>query len=213
MQCGAIGNKFQKLIYHSILCVGAVIARREGDHWAIDSIDAPHVGERSEKELITAFVEKIAELKPQLITFNGTNFDLPVLRYRSMIHQVSAPGMSMRPYFKRFTNDSLDLCDELSSFQSNGKAILSIGVLVFECFLRTLTSLVVHSRRTTFFTSLVFRTLMRSLIRGGAVSIALAFEQLTNQRDRQMLSVKLETSELASYAEELSARRTQGYEA
>jgi hypothetical protein len=31
----------------------------------------------------------------------------------------------MRPYFKRYTNDALDLCDELSSFQSNGKAKLN----------------------------------------------------------------------------------------
>ena len=120
-----LGDKFQKHIYHSILCIGAVIVRREGDHWVIDSIGAPHVGERSEKELITAFVRKIAELKPQLITFNGNSFDLPVLRYRAMIHEVSAPGLSMRPYFKRFTNDALDLCDELSSFQSNGKAKLN----------------------------------------------------------------------------------------
>jgi predicted PolB exonuclease-like 3'-5' exonuclease len=81
-----LGEKFQKPIYHSILCIGAVVARREGDHWVIDSIGAPHVGERNEKELITAFVRKIAELKPQLITFNGNSFDLPVLRYRAMIH-------------------------------------------------------------------------------------------------------------------------------
>ncbi len=41
----------------------------------------PHVGERTEKQLITAFCDKIAELCPQLVTFNGNSFDLPVVRY------------------------------------------------------------------------------------------------------------------------------------
>jgi predicted PolB exonuclease-like 3'-5' exonuclease len=30
----AIGDKFPKHIYHSILCIGALVARAQGDHWA-----------------------------------------------------------------------------------------------------------------------------------------------------------------------------------
>jgi 3'-5' exonuclease len=71
-------------------------------------LGAPHVGERSEKELITAFVDKITELKPQLVTFNGSSVDLPVLRYRAMIHKVPAIGLSARPYFHRYTDDAVD---------------------------------------------------------------------------------------------------------
>jgi predicted PolB exonuclease-like 3'-5' exonuclease len=74
----------------------------------IDAVGAPHVGERTEKQLISAFVDKIAELSPQLVTFNGNTFDLPVLRYRAMINSVSAPGLSARPYFNRYTDDALD---------------------------------------------------------------------------------------------------------
>jgi predicted PolB exonuclease-like 3'-5' exonuclease len=74
--------------------------------------------------LITAFVDKIAELNPQLVTFNGSSFDLPVLRYRAMTHKVSAPGLSARPYFNRYTDDAVDLCDVLSSFAPNAKATL-----------------------------------------------------------------------------------------
>jgi predicted PolB exonuclease-like 3'-5' exonuclease len=50
----------------------------------VDALGAPHVGERSEEELITSFVDRISELTPQLVTFNGSSFDLPVLRYRDV---------------------------------------------------------------------------------------------------------------------------------
>jgi predicted PolB exonuclease-like 3'-5' exonuclease len=51
--------------------------------------------------------------------------DLPVLRYRAMIHAVSAPGLAARPYFNRYTEDALDLCDALSSFSSGARAALN----------------------------------------------------------------------------------------
>jgi predicted PolB exonuclease-like 3'-5' exonuclease len=95
------------------------------DHWAVDALGAPHVGERPEKELIASFVDRIAKLTPQLVTFNGNTFDLPVLRYRAMIHAVAAPGLTARPYFNRYTEDALDLCDVLSSFAPHTKASLN----------------------------------------------------------------------------------------
>ena len=41
-----------------------------------------------------------------------------------MVHGVSAPGLSVRPYFKRYAEDAIDLCDALSSFSPQGKASL-----------------------------------------------------------------------------------------
>ncbi len=115
-----LGNKFPKHIYHTIVCIGALVACRESDRWTVDALC-----ERSEKQLISAFCDKIAELTPQLVTFNGNSFDLPVLRYRSMIHGVSAPGLAVRPYFNRYTEDAVDLCDILSSFAPHTKASLN----------------------------------------------------------------------------------------
>jgi 3'-5' exonuclease len=120
----ALGEKFPKHIFHSIVCIGALIAHQEGDHWAVDALGAPHVGDRSEQELIAAFVNKIAELKPQIVTFNGSSFDLPVLRYRAMVHKLSAAGLMVRPYFHRYADDATDLCDVLASFTFGGKATL-----------------------------------------------------------------------------------------
>jgi 3'-5' exonuclease len=59
------------------------------------------------------------------VTFNGNSFDLPVLRYRAMIHGVSAPGLAARLYFNRYTEDAVDLCDILSSFAPHTKASLN----------------------------------------------------------------------------------------
>src|SRR6478736_2597499 len=34
----AIGEKFPKHIYHSIVCIGALIAHHETDYWAVDTV-------------------------------------------------------------------------------------------------------------------------------------------------------------------------------
>jgi predicted PolB exonuclease-like 3'-5' exonuclease len=41
-----------------------------------------------------------------------------------MVHGVSAPGLSARPYFHRYTEDAIDLCDVFSSVSPQGKAKL-----------------------------------------------------------------------------------------
>ena len=120
----AMGDKFPKHIYHSIICIGALVAHCDSGHWQVDALGAPHIGERPEKELITGFVNRIAELSPQLVTFNGSGFDLPVLRYRAMIHALPAIGLAARPYFHCYSQDAIDLCDVLSSFSSKAKVSL-----------------------------------------------------------------------------------------
>jgi 3'-5' exonuclease len=120
----AMGDDFPRLIYHSIVCIGALVASRTANGYEVQVVGAPHVGQRTEKELIESFVNKIGQLSPQLVTYNGSGFDLPVLRYRAMIHRVFAPGMHNRAYFHRYTDDCLDLCDVLSSFSYGGKVKL-----------------------------------------------------------------------------------------
>jgi predicted PolB exonuclease-like 3'-5' exonuclease len=119
-----LGEKFPKLILHKIACVGALIAFREVQGWRISALGAPHIGERPEHDLIRDFTTRIAELKPLLVTYNGHSFDLPVLRYRAMVNRVAAHGLFVRPYFHRFSDDAIDLCDVLGSFQSSSKVKL-----------------------------------------------------------------------------------------
>src|ERR1700746_298886 len=69
----AIGDKFPKHIYHSIVCIGALIAHWEPDHWAVDAIGAPHVGERTEKELISTTLPDFSRARDSQITFSVTH--------------------------------------------------------------------------------------------------------------------------------------------
>jgi len=112
----AMGAGFPKHPLHKIVCIGALVASRQPEGWRVDALGAPHIGQRSEAQLISDFVEKIGQLRPQMVTFNGHSFDLPVLRYRAMVNRVSAAGLQVRPYFHCYTEDALDLCDVLGSY-------------------------------------------------------------------------------------------------
>lgn len=121
----ALGDKFPKLPFHQIACIGALIAERRDGAWHVLSLGAPHMGERTEAEMLTSFVGRIAEFRPQMVTYNGASFDLPVLRYRAMINRVSAPGLESRRYWYRYSDDCLDLCDALACFEARGKVRLN----------------------------------------------------------------------------------------
>jgi 3'-5' exonuclease len=120
----ALGDGFPKHPLHKIACIGALVANRQPEGWRVDALGAPHIGERTEANLISDFVEKIGRLRPQLITFNGHGFDLPVLRYRAMVNRVAAGDLQVRPYFHRYADDALDLCDVLGSYVSGSKVKL-----------------------------------------------------------------------------------------
>ena len=120
----ALGPGFPKHPLHKIVCIGALVASRQPEGWRMDALGAPHVGERPEGELIKAFAERVGQLRPQLITWNGHSFDLPVLRYRAMVNRISAAGLQVRQYFHRYTEDALDICDVLGSYVPGGKVKL-----------------------------------------------------------------------------------------
>ena len=120
-----MGDKFPRQIFHRIACIGALEARRVSDGgWQVEALAAPHLGERPERDLIQDFADRVADLDPRLITFNGISFDLPVLRYRAMIHAIAAPGLARRHYFERFGPDTVDLCDMLSGFERHARVTL-----------------------------------------------------------------------------------------
>lgn len=116
-----LGDGFLALPLHKIVCIGALIAERGPGGWLVRSIGAPSVGERTEAELIEAFANRVGELRPTLVSYNGHGFDLPVLRYRAMANLVHAPGLNAIGYFRRYGEEAVDLCDVLSSFDSRAR--------------------------------------------------------------------------------------------
>jgi len=71
--------------------------------------------------LLKSFLERLTTKRPQLVSFNGQGFDLPVLRYRAMLRHLSAPTLERSGVFRRYGEEALDLCDVLSSFDARGK--------------------------------------------------------------------------------------------
>jgi predicted PolB exonuclease-like 3'-5' exonuclease len=120
----ALGDGFPKHPLHKIVCIGALVAERQMAGWEVRALGAPHIDQRSEADLIRTFMDRIRDLRPRLITFNGHSFDLPVLRYRAMVNRVSGAGLHVRPYFHRYTDDAFDLCDVFGSYNPGAKVKL-----------------------------------------------------------------------------------------
>jgi 3'-5' exonuclease len=121
-----MGEKVARQLFQRIICIGALLAERDAESvWHVRSIEAPHAGEHSERDLIRNFVDAMAAAQsPRLVSFNGHTFDLPVLRYRAMMHAVPAPALEARRYFDRAGTDSIDLCDLLSAQERHARASL-----------------------------------------------------------------------------------------
>jgi predicted PolB exonuclease-like 3'-5' exonuclease len=122
---------FIKPVLHKIVCIGAVYANRSGREqpWVISRAGSVHIGQRSESEIIRGFVDSLGEAPaPQLIGFNSSAFDLPVLRYRAFALSVSVPILHKgngREYWYRFGKDHLDICDVISSFGATARPSLA----------------------------------------------------------------------------------------
>jgi predicted PolB exonuclease-like 3'-5' exonuclease len=88
----------------------------------------------SERELIERFFDGIERFSPELVSWNGSGFDLPVLTYRALAAGVQAsrfwetgesdPAFRYNNYLSRFHWRHIDLMDVLSGFQGRGRVSL-----------------------------------------------------------------------------------------
>jgi hypothetical protein len=123
-------NAFVKVSLHRIVCIGAMyIERIDQGAWTVLRSGVVHVGSRSERELIERFVDSLAEVpSPQLVGFNSSSFDLPILRYRAFALAVPAQaihGGNGKNYWYRYGWDHIDLCDVFSSFGASARPSLT----------------------------------------------------------------------------------------
>jgi len=99
------------------------------------SLSEPECGEG---EIIQRFFDGIEKYTPQLVSWNGGGFDLPVLHYRGLIHGVTAPRywdlgggdyfdsreFKWNNYISRYHMRHLDLMDLLALYQPRNNAPL-----------------------------------------------------------------------------------------
>ena len=79
------GGDFLSHEQHRVVAISVVMRSR-------DSLKVWSLGEEasSEKDLIERFFDGLDKFTPDLVSWNGAGFDLPVLHYRSLLHSISA---------------------------------------------------------------------------------------------------------------------------
>ncbi len=207
---------FLPLPQHRVVAISAVL--RRGDDLHVFS-----VGDESspEKELVQRFFDGIERYGPELVSWNGTGFDLPVLHYRSLRHGVNAAryweiGDSDRDfrynnYLGRFHWRHLDLMDVLSGYQFGGRSSLEqvaqllglpgklgmSGDKVWDCYLQgRLDDIRNYCETDALNTYLIY--LRFQLVRG-------QLDESRHAAELEMLRVRLEQSEKPHLQEFLAA--------
>lgn len=123
------GSEF--LPHHQHRVVAISCALREGDSFRIWTLGAP---DAPEQEIIQRFFDGIEKYTPNIISWNGSGFDLPVLHYRAMIHGIQAPrywdmgdddrDFKWNNYISRYHMRHLDLMDVLAMYSGRANAPL-----------------------------------------------------------------------------------------
>jgi len=123
------GSDFLPLHQHRIVAIS--VALRTGDSFRVWSLGDE---DSDEGELVRRFFDGIDRYTPDLVSWNGSGFDLPVLHYRALKHGIQAAryweiGDSDRDfrfnnYMSRFHWRHVDLMDVLAGFQMRGRASL-----------------------------------------------------------------------------------------
>ncbi|MCP1726685.1 putative PolB exonuclease-like 3'-5' exonuclease [Natronospira proteinivora] len=123
------GRDFLPLHLHRVVAIS--VALRQGDRFRVWTLGDRDAGEA---EMIARFYEGLERFQPDLVSWNGAGFDLPVLHYRALLHGVPAPAywetgdnaqaFRWNNYLNRFHWRHLDLMDVMAGFQGRGTAKL-----------------------------------------------------------------------------------------
>lgn len=79
------GSEFLPLPFHKIISICAVICDEFGGFIKVNKIEGA-----SEREMISNFFAFINKSEPKLVSFNGKNFDMPVLVLRALKYNIKA---------------------------------------------------------------------------------------------------------------------------
>ena len=123
------GSEFLPHYLHKIVAISVLV--QDGDFfkiWSLGNITD------DEKNLLERFFHGLEIYKPTLVSWNGTGFDLPVIHYRSLLHEVTSKiyweigeklsDFKWNNYLNRYHYRHIDIMDLLSGYQKSAVASL-----------------------------------------------------------------------------------------
>jgi predicted PolB exonuclease-like 3'-5' exonuclease len=123
------GSDFLPFEQHQVVAISCVMRSRDQlKVWSLGDLES------TEADLIQRFFDGIERYTPELVSWNGNGFDLPVLHYRALRAGVQAPRyweigdedreFRYNNYLNRYHWRHMDLMDVLSGFQGRARASL-----------------------------------------------------------------------------------------
>lgn len=114
-----VGSNFMRLPLHKIACLSML--------WVDDNqmkLKSFSLDQMDEAQILNTFFGIFKkERLPNLVSWNGSGFDIPVMLYRAMHHRLSAPDflnelgdMKYNNYLSRYHTRHLDLMDKLTLY-------------------------------------------------------------------------------------------------
>jgi 3'-5' exonuclease len=124
------GGDFLPLEQQRVVAISCAL--RKGESFTLWSVGEAAA---SEGELVQRFFDGIAKYTPDLVSWNGSGFDLPVLNYRALLWGLQAPRFwetgegetefRYNNYLQRYHWRHTDLMDVLSGFSSRNRVSLA----------------------------------------------------------------------------------------
>lgn len=125
-------NSFLRQPFHKVVAISFLEANIVRDfngceYYEINDIRSGGKDTSSEEEIVKGFFQHIKKKTPRLVSFNGKNFDLPVLKYRAMRYDIDAGflykmGDKWNNYNHKYSLDwHCDLADAFSDFGASSR--------------------------------------------------------------------------------------------
>lgn len=138
-------NTFFPLYLQKVVAISCVMRKTTKDGLPQFYVGSLGGLDSTEAQLLADFYQLIDKYTPQLVSWNGGGFDLPVLHYRALVHGISASRywemgesgdhdareFKYNNYISRYHLRHLDLMDLLAMFQ--GKANAPLDALAKLC--------------------------------------------------------------------------------
>ena len=128
-------NSFPRQPFHKVVAISFLEAEIETsghqEHYFLKELRSGGEAGFDEAQLLQGFFQYFERLKPRLVSFNGRGFDLPVLKYRAMVHGIQSPwlhqaGDKWNSYSSRYSMDwHCDLMEQLSDYGASARVKLA----------------------------------------------------------------------------------------